>query len=298
MVIACSYISLVSMAMFTANSSLRKSLSKRAFHQQTFATGYSVPTSFTHLPDFQTSAFPYLQPTVSVLNTNGVRHCEQNQLAQNGGNSLVLDNRRGELVNASKMTLKEILEAKALAASKNHSEAERRRRQRINSHLATLRNLLPSGTKTDKASLLAEVIDHVKDLKRRASEIAQVGPIPTDVDELKVEADGAIEEGKIFIKASLCCDDRPDLMSDLIQTFQTLGLRTVKAEMSTLAGRVKNVFLVTDNEKVFEEIQTKPSINSIEEALKAVMERTAASGELSAGSSISNKRQRILPFEA
>jgi len=135
-------------------------------------------------------------------------------------------------------------------------------------------------------------------LKRRASEIAQVGPVPTDVDELKVEEDGAIEEGKILIKASLCCDDRPDLMPDLIQTFQTLGLITVKAEISTLAGRVKNVFLVTDGEKDFEESQTRLSINSIQEALRAVMERTAASGELSAGSSISNKRQRILPFDA
>lgn len=292
------------MEMFTGNSSLRKSLAERAFNQQTFPSGYSVPTSLAHLPDFQTGAFPFssygshLQTTVSYLNTNGVRHCEQNQLAQNGGSSLVLDNVRGELVNASKMTLKDVLEAKALAASKNHSEAERRRRQRINSHLATLRTLLPSGTKTDKASLLAEVIDHVKDLKRRASEIAQVSPVPTDVDELKVEEDGAIEEGKIFIKASLCCDDRPDLMSDLIQTFQTLGLRTVKAEISTLAGRVKNVFIVTDGEKDFEESEKRLPINSIQEALRAVMERAAATGELSAGSSISNKRQRILPFDA
>ncbi|KAG9136875.1 hypothetical protein Leryth_020604 [Lithospermum erythrorhizon] len=61
-----------------------------------------------------------------------------------------------------KMTAQEIMDAKALAASKSHSEAERRRRERINNHLNKLRSILPSTTKTDKASLLAEVIQHVK----------------------------------------------------------------------------------------------------------------------------------------
>lgn len=47
----------------------------------------------------------------------------------------------------SKMSAQEIMDAKAQAASKSHSEAERRRRERINAHLARLRSLLPSTTK-------------------------------------------------------------------------------------------------------------------------------------------------------
>lgn len=257
------------------------------------------------LPDFQALNFPYSYGGGRANNNNNQfgdvsEICEQMRLYSshfNGGGSLVLDSARGELVNASKMmTPKEVLEAKAMAASKSHSEAERRRRERINSHLATLRTLLPSTTKTDKASLLAEVIDHVKDLKRRASEIAKGNPVPTDVDELRVEADGdgKNNEGRILIKASLCCDDRPDLLADLNRTLHSLSLKTVKAEISTLGGRMKNVFIMTTtNEKISGKDQENPSVNCVQEALRAVIER-AASNELLA----SNKRQRIISLGA
>ena len=52
-----------------------------------------------------------------------------------------------------RMNAQEIMDAKALAASKSHSEAERRRRERINTHLAKLRSLLPSTTKARSSSI-------------------------------------------------------------------------------------------------------------------------------------------------
>ncbi|MFS8021746.1 putative transcription factor bHLH family [Helianthus anomalus] len=175
-----------------------------------------------------------------------------------------------------KMTAQEIMDAKALAASKSHSEAERRRRERINNHLAKLRSLLPSTTKTDKASLLAEVIQHVKELKRQTSIITEQSPVPTEIDELSVD-NASDKDGKLVIRASLCCEDRSDLLPDLIKTLKALRLRTLKAEITTLGGRVKNVLFITTEDHLTgndDQQMVNYSISTIQEALKQVMEKT------------------------
>ncbi|VAH89024.1 unnamed protein product [Triticum turgidum subsp. durum] len=182
-----------------------------------------------------------------------------------------------------RMTAQEIMDAKALAASKSHSEAERRRRERINSHLARLRSLLPNTTKTDKASLLAEVIQHVKELKRQTSEIREEAcPLPTEADELTVDA-SSDEDGRLLVRASLCCDDRPDLLPDLIRALKALRLRALKAEITTLGGRVKNVLVVTEDDSIACDgdqqdedggmqapMSPQHAVASIQEALRAV----------------------------
>ncbi|KAL4375392.1 hypothetical protein AHAS_Ahas05G0277200 [Arachis hypogaea] len=200
-----------------------------------------------------------------------------------------------------KMTAQEIMEAKALAASKSHSEAERRRRERINNHLAKLRSLLPNTTKTDKASLLAEVIQHVKELKRQTSLIAETNPVPTESDELTV--DTTDEDGRFVIKASLCCEDRSDLLPDLIKTLKELKLRTLKAEITTLGGRMKNVLFITADEEDYSSSNAGSGggeqslqlghycISSIQEALRAVMEK--GGGDESASGNVKRQRTNI-----
>ncbi|KAL3644630.1 hypothetical protein CASFOL_009810 [Castilleja foliolosa] len=204
----------------------------------------------------------------------------------------------------SELTAQEIMEAKALAASKSHSEAERRRRERINNHLAKLRSLLPSTIKTDKASLLAEVIQHLNDLKRQTTLIEETSPVPTETDELTVDNYvSSDEDGKWVIRASICCDDRPDLLPELIKTLKEMRLKTLKAEIITLGGRVKNVLFITgedDNdhfnncfnggdEDGVQEHQQYCIISAIEEALKAVMEKLSGDENGSLGCV---KRQR------
>lgn len=141
--------------------------------------------------------------------------------------------------------------------------------------------------------MLAEVIQHVKELKRQTSIIAETNPVPTEMDELTVD-NASDEDGRFVIKASLCCEDRSDLLPELIKTLKALRLKTLKAEITTLSGRVKNVLFITgdeDSDMEDHQQQQQYSISSIQEALKSVMERT--NGEDSSSGSVKRQRTNI-----
>ncbi|XP_050222223.1 putative transcription factor bHLH107 [Mercurialis annua] len=133
-----------------------------------------------------------------------------------------------------------------------HKEAERRRRQRINNHLSTLRTLLPnSAAKTDKASLLAEVVRHVKELRNKATAALVAGGtekysmFPGELDEASLSyCEGDDELAMKTMRVSVCCDDRPGLNRDLSQAIKSVRARAVQAEMMTIGGRTKSVVVV------------------------------------------------------
>ncbi|XP_057783872.1 transcription factor bHLH30-like [Salvia miltiorrhiza] len=157
-------------------------------------------------------------------------------------------------------------EAKAVAASISHKEAERRRRKRINGHIATLKSMLPNTIKTDKASLLGEAVRRVKELKKSAAELEEG---PSEADELKVwqcEKTG-------LMKAALSCDDRPEIIVDMIEALKAAEAKVVRAEMSTVGGRTKSVLWVTQNDA---------GLGPLRRALKMVMDKStleASSGQ-------------------
>ncbi|KAM4100882.1 hypothetical protein ACB094_05G101400 [Castanea mollissima] len=217
--------------------------------------------------------------------------------------SLVLDSEKGELVKApARVGKKGVSEAKALAALKSHSEAERRRRERINAHLTTLRSLVPCTDKMDKATLLAEVISQVKELKKTACEESQGFLIPMDDDEVKVEiCDDGAEDGAVSYRASLCCDYRPQLLSDLRQAIDNLQLELVKSEISTLGSRVTNAFVYTCR-KAGENTdmeQCRCIANRVHDALNSVLEKAAAASALPEYSprTLPSKRRRTTCFD-
>ncbi|KAJ0968775.1 hypothetical protein J5N97_021652 [Dioscorea zingiberensis] len=71
----------------------------------------------------------------------------------------------------------------------NHVEAERQRREKLNHRFYALRSVVPNVSRMDKASLLADAVSYIKELKAR-------------VDELEMEAKKAKKEFVVVEKSS------------------------------------------------------------------------------------------------
>ncbi|CAA3032175.1 transcription factor bHLH106-like [Olea europaea subsp. europaea] len=176
-------------------------------------------------------------------------------------------------------------EVRALTASENHKEAERKRRERINCHLDRLRSLLLCNSKTDKASLLAKVVERVRELKQQTSEIMQSDQtFPSESDEITViQNENNSTDGKSLIKASLCCEDRINLFPELIEILNSLPLSPLKAEIVTLGGRIRNLIVLASDKD-----QADESVVALRDALKSLILRS------SYGPGEGSKRRRIL----
>ncbi|KAE8723007.1 Basic helix-loop-helix DNA-binding superfamily protein, putative isoform 2 [Hibiscus syriacus] len=213
--------------------------------------------------------------------------------------SLVLDTEKGELVKTPvKAGKKSVPEEKVIAALKSHSEAERRRRERINAHLDTLRTLLPNREKMDKATLLGEVVAQVKQLKKNATEASKGFLVPMDDDEVRVDACDDEAMGTYCFKASICCDYRPELLTDLRQALDALPVKMVKVEISTLGSRLRNDFVFTGCRTACAAEAREYLARSIRQAMNSVLEKASISAEYSLYSAFPKKRQRLSYFDS
>ncbi|KAE8656363.1 Basic helix-loop-helix DNA-binding superfamily protein, putative isoform 2 [Hibiscus syriacus] len=221
--------------------------------------------------------------------------------------SLVLYSEKGELAKAPvKVRKKTVSEENIKAALKSHSEAERRRRERINAHLDTLRTLLPCTQKMDKATLLGEVIMQLKEMRKNATEASKGLLVPMDNDEVSVEPCSIDEaDGMVSFKASICCDYRPQLLTDLRQALDALpfSFKILKSEISTLGSRLKTDFVFTagyssaahvvDNHGDADADAWRFLACSIRQALDSVLEKASTSLDYSQFLTFPNKRRRI-----
>ncbi|KAF8104285.1 hypothetical protein N665_0175s0014 [Sinapis alba] len=185
---------------------------------------------------------------------------------------------------------------KALATTlRNHREGERRRRERINSNLNKLRKLLSCNSKTDKATLLAKVVQRVNELKQQTLDISNE-TVPSETDEISVLnfEDYSNDNDRTIFKVSFCCEDRPDLMQDLVETLRSLQMETVYAYITTIGGRTRNDLVVVGNK---EQHSVESSVTLLQNALKSLLERSKQSvmmGQGGGGGGERSKRRRHL----
>ncbi|KAJ8769420.1 hypothetical protein K2173_002910 [Erythroxylum novogranatense] len=193
--------------------------------------------------------------------------------------------------------LQETAEDTTPSVSNSHSLAEKRRRDRINTQLGILRKLIPKSDKMDKAALLASVVDCVKDLKHKAMEVSRSSTVPTEIDEVTVDCVTCQESSASYvnkdknsglIRASVCCDDRPELFSEIIRTLKSLGLAVVRADIASVGGRVKSILLLCTNNGSKEDV----SLVTVKQSLKVVLARIASSS-MPLSNRVRSKRQRF-----
>ncbi|KAJ1401183.1 Myc-type, basic helix-loop-helix [Sesbania bispinosa] len=191
------------------------------------------------------------------------------------------------------------IENRAASASNSHSQAEKRRRDRINAQLATLRKLIPKSDKMDKAALLGSVVDHVKDLKRKALDVSKVNTVPTEIDEVTIDYHSAQDESNynsrnivkenVIIKASVCCDDRPELFPEIIQVLKGLRLTAVKADITSVGGRIKSILVLCSKNS---EEGGAVCLSTVKQSLKSAVNKIA-SLSVASNCPTRSKRQRF-----
>lgn len=109
-------------------------------------------SSLDEIQDYSGLFAQFTAGDIGGCSTSITDHLSRESNMQQVPQSLVLDTEKVELVKASGRRVVvgkkgDKTETKSVAALKSHSEAERRRRERINSHLTALRALVPSNEK-------------------------------------------------------------------------------------------------------------------------------------------------------
>ncbi|CAN7133350.1 unnamed protein product [Brassica rapa subsp. narinosa] len=173
----------------------------------------------------------------------------------NGASSSNLFTSRGYSANAKP---KSKTESKEMAAKK-HSDAERRRRLRINYQFEALRTILPNLIKQDKASVLGETVRYFKELKKLVNEIPTT---PSLEDSLRL---GQCKN-RDFARVVFNCSDREGLMSEVAESMKAADAKAVRAEMMTVGGRTKCVLFVQG-------VNGNEGLVKLKKALKPVVNR-------------------------
>ncbi|OAY27035.1 transcription factor MYC2 [Manihot esculenta] len=112
----------------------------------------------------------------------------------------------------------------------NHVEAERQRRERLNHRFYALRSVVPNVSKMDKASLLADAVTYIKELKAKVDE-----------SESKLRA-----VSKKYKSANVTDDQNPDSMADNMRYPSSYKGKTMELDVKIVGTEAMIRFLSPD----------------------------------------------------
>lgn len=150
----------------------------------------------------------------------------------------------------------------------------------------------------DKAALLGSVVDHVKDLRRKAMCVSKAITVPSETDEVTIDFHEAEDESykkvkkklkeKMIIKASVCCDDRPEVFPELIQVLKGLRLTAVKADIASVGGRIKSILVLCSKDSEDNSV----CLTTLKQSLKSAVNKIS-SLSVATNCPTRSKRQRF-----
>nr|ADK91082.1 LMYC2 [Hevea brasiliensis] len=112
----------------------------------------------------------------------------------------------------------------------NYVEAERQRRERLNHRFYALRSVVPNVSKMDKASLLADAVTYIKELKAK-------------VDELESKLQAVSKKSKI---TSVTDNQSTDSMIDHIRSSSAYKAKAMELEVKIVGSEAMIQFLSPD----------------------------------------------------
>lgn len=168
--------------------------------------------------------------------------------------------------------------------SANHVLAERRRREKLNERFIILRSLVPCVTKMDKASILGDTIEYVKQLRQEIKdlEVRNRRILETEQQRRKVRiVEGAAKalevEGFTSVQVSIIesdalleleCPHREGLLLDVMQILRELRIEVIGVQSSLNHG----VFVAELRAKVKDNANGKKvSIVEVKRALNQII---------------------------
>ncbi|KAB5514734.1 hypothetical protein DKX38_028640 [Salix brachista] len=173
----------------------------------------------------------------------------------------------------------------ASAIASRNTVSERNRRKKLNDKLFALREAVPRISKLDKASIIKDAIDYIKDLQQQESRLqAEIRELeserlekdlpvlltskkipdprrdPIEVHQLRVTSMG---EKTLFV--SLTCSKAREATARICEVFESLKVKIITASVTTVSGMVKTTILIEADLEELDHLKLK-----IERAISAL----------------------------